>query len=157
MQHSPPARQKRFQARAQAVPTANPRVPLDSTPAVPQLRAQFNREPHSEVEEPSRKEGIGTRRLRSFSGVVGGFKGPWRTTSKGPGEDGEEEEENCVEKEGSDGTEGVSSTLRESQGIGVPTLAQYDKHVSHLYEPSLLEIMQQMTQTIANLQGALSS
>ncbi|MBW0471843.1 hypothetical protein O181_011558 [Austropuccinia psidii MF-1] len=37
-QHSPPERQTGSQARAQAVPTPTPRAPLDSTPAVPQLR-----------------------------------------------------------------------------------------------------------------------
>ncbi|MBW0485484.1 hypothetical protein O181_025199 [Austropuccinia psidii MF-1] len=56
---------------------------------------------------------------------------PQRTTFKGPGEDGEEEEENSVEEEESDGTE-------ES-------------------EPSLLAIMQQMSQIMANLKEASSS
>ncbi|MBW0552723.1 hypothetical protein O181_092438 [Austropuccinia psidii MF-1] len=39
IRHSPPARQTRSQARAQAVLTPTPRAPLDSTPSVPQLRA----------------------------------------------------------------------------------------------------------------------
>ncbi|MBW0593348.1 hypothetical protein O181_133063 [Austropuccinia psidii MF-1] len=42
-QHSPPARQTRSQARSQAVLTPTPRAPLDGTPEVPQLRAQFGR------------------------------------------------------------------------------------------------------------------
>ncbi|MBW0466950.1 hypothetical protein O181_006665 [Austropuccinia psidii MF-1] len=130
--------QTTFQERAQAVPTPTSRVPLDSASAVPQLRAQLDRGPHLEVEAPSRKEGTGQRRSNSFSGVVGGFQGPSRTTFKGPGKYGEEEEENCVEKEESDGTDGVPATVGESQGIGRPTLAQYDKHVSHLSELSLL-------------------
>ncbi|MBW0508289.1 hypothetical protein O181_048004 [Austropuccinia psidii MF-1] len=54
------------------------------------------------------------------------------TTFKGPGEDGEEEEENSVEEEESDGTEGVPAPS----------------------EPSILAIMQQMTQIMANLQAA---
>ncbi|MBW0478973.1 hypothetical protein O181_018688 [Austropuccinia psidii MF-1] len=54
-----------------------------------------------------RKEGRGPRRSSYFSGVVGCFPGLSRTTFKGPGEDGEEEEENSVEKEESNGTEGV--------------------------------------------------
>ncbi|MBW0519884.1 hypothetical protein O181_059599 [Austropuccinia psidii MF-1] len=45
-------------------------------------------------------------------------------TFKGPGEDGEEEEENSVEEEVSDGTEGVPAPVGESQGTGGPTLAQ---------------------------------
>ncbi|MBW0469736.1 hypothetical protein O181_009451 [Austropuccinia psidii MF-1] len=40
VQHSPPARQTRSQARAQAFLTPTPRAPLDGTPKVPQLRVQ---------------------------------------------------------------------------------------------------------------------
>ncbi|MBW0473096.1 hypothetical protein O181_012811 [Austropuccinia psidii MF-1] len=43
IQHPPHARQTRSQDRAQAVLAPTPRAPLDSTPAVPQLRAQFGR------------------------------------------------------------------------------------------------------------------
>ncbi|MBW0498365.1 hypothetical protein O181_038080 [Austropuccinia psidii MF-1] len=43
VQHSPPGRQTRSQARAQAALTPTPRAPLDRTTAVPQLRAQFGR------------------------------------------------------------------------------------------------------------------
>ncbi|MBW0563453.1 hypothetical protein O181_103168, partial [Austropuccinia psidii MF-1] len=43
IKHSPPARQTRSQARAQAVLTLTPRASLDGTPAVHQLRAQFGR------------------------------------------------------------------------------------------------------------------
>ncbi|MBW0500988.1 hypothetical protein O181_040703 [Austropuccinia psidii MF-1] len=137
-QHSPVARQARSQARAQAVLTSTPTVPLDRTPAVPQLRAQLYRGTHLEGEAPSRKEGRGT-------------------IFKGPGEDSKEEEENSVEEEESDGTEGVPAPVGASQGIGQPTLAQSDKPVSHQSEPSLLAIMQQMTQIMANLQEASSS
>ncbi|MBW0494917.1 hypothetical protein O181_034632 [Austropuccinia psidii MF-1] len=91
---------------------------------------------------PSRKEGRGPRRSNSFS--------------EGPAEDVEEEEENSVEKEDSDGTEGVPTPLGASQGTGGPALAQYNQPVSHQSEPSLLAIMQQMTQIMANLQVALS-
>ncbi|MBW0505613.1 hypothetical protein O181_045328 [Austropuccinia psidii MF-1] len=75
-QHSPPARWTRSQARAQAVLTLTPRVPLDGTPAAPQLRAHLDRGPVTESAEPSRKEGRGPRRSISFSGVVGSFPGP---------------------------------------------------------------------------------
>ncbi|MBW0556114.1 hypothetical protein O181_095829 [Austropuccinia psidii MF-1] len=122
IQHSPPERQTRCKARAQAVLTPTPRPPLDGTPAVPQLRAQLDRGPHMEGAAPSRKEGRGPRRSSSFPGVS-------RTNLNGPGEDGEEEE--------SDGTEGAPSPVGVSQGTGGPTLAQS--------EPSLLAIMQKMT------------
>ncbi|MBW0530140.1 hypothetical protein O181_069855 [Austropuccinia psidii MF-1] len=90
--------QTRSQERAQAFLTLTPRAPLDGTPAVPQLRAQLDRGPHMKGAAPSRKEHRGPRRSNSFSGVVGRFPGFSRTTFKGPGEDGEEEEENSVER-----------------------------------------------------------
>ncbi|MBW0473673.1 hypothetical protein O181_013388 [Austropuccinia psidii MF-1] len=85
--------------------------------------------------EPSRKEGRGPRTSSSSSGVVGGFAGISRTTFKGTGEDGGEEE-NSGEEEDSDGTE-VVYALRS--------------------EPSLLATRKQMTQIIASLQEASSS
>ncbi|MBW0583830.1 hypothetical protein O181_123545 [Austropuccinia psidii MF-1] len=142
LQHSPPARQTRSQARTQAVLTATPRAPLDGTPAVSQLRAKLDRGPILEGAALSRKEGRVPRRSSSFSGVVGRSPGTSRTIFRGPGEDGEEEEENSVEEEESDGTEGVPAPVEASQGTGGPTLAQ---PVSHQSEPSLLALMQQMT------------
>ncbi|MBW0514972.1 hypothetical protein O181_054687 [Austropuccinia psidii MF-1] len=73
---------------------------------------------------------------------------------QGPGEDGEEEEENSVEEEESDGTEGVPAAVGASQGTGGPSLAQSDQPVSHQSEPSLLAIMQKMTEIMANFQAA---
>ncbi|MBW0484789.1 hypothetical protein O181_024504 [Austropuccinia psidii MF-1] len=110
VQNSPPARQTRSQARAQAVLTSTPRVPLEGTPAVPQLRAQLDRE-----------------------------------------------KENSVEEEGSEGTEGFPAPVGASQGTGGPTLAQSIQPLSHQSEPSLLAIMQKMTQIMANIQADLSS
>ncbi|MBW0587619.1 hypothetical protein O181_127334 [Austropuccinia psidii MF-1] len=95
LQHSPPARQ----TRSQAVLTPTPRAPLDGTPAVPPLKSQLDRGLIKEGAAPSRKEGRVPKRSKSFSGVVGGFLGMSRTTFRGQSEDGEEEEENSVEKE----------------------------------------------------------
>ncbi|MBW0566472.1 hypothetical protein O181_106187 [Austropuccinia psidii MF-1] len=78
IQHSPPARQTRAQARTQAVLTPALRAPLDGTTAVPQLRAQLDRGPHMEGAAPSMKQGRGPRRSSSFSGVVGRFPGTSR-------------------------------------------------------------------------------
>ncbi|MBW0538735.1 hypothetical protein O181_078450 [Austropuccinia psidii MF-1] len=103
VQHSPPSRQTRCQARAQSVLTPTPRVYIDGT----------------------------------------------SEDSKGPGEDGEEEKENSVEEEDSDGTEGVPAPLGEPKGTGGPPLGK-----SNQSEPSLLVIMQQMTQIMANHQAA---
>ncbi|MBW0548466.1 hypothetical protein O181_088181 [Austropuccinia psidii MF-1] len=127
IKHSPPARKTRSQARDQAVLTPTPGAPLDGTPAVLQLRANLDRGPIVEGAEPSRKEG-GPRRSSSFSGIS-------RTTFKGPGGDGKEEEENSVEEEDSDGTEGVPAPS----------------------EPSSVAIIQQMTHIMANIQAASSS
>ncbi|MBW0583669.1 hypothetical protein O181_123384 [Austropuccinia psidii MF-1] len=102
IQHSPPERQTRSEARTQAVLTPTPIAPLDGTPA-------------------------------------------------GSSEDGEEEEEDSVEEEGSDGTEAAPAPVGASQATGRPYLAQFDQPVSHQSEPSSLAIMHQMTQIMANL------
>ncbi|MBW0590406.1 hypothetical protein O181_130121 [Austropuccinia psidii MF-1] len=68
-----------------------------------------------------------------------------------------EEEENSVEEEEPDGSEGAPAPVGVPQGTGGPTLAQSDQPVSHQSEPSLLAMMQQMTQIIANLQADSSS
>ncbi|MBW0500238.1 hypothetical protein O181_039953 [Austropuccinia psidii MF-1] len=150
IQLSPHARQTRSQARTQAVLTPTPRTPFDGTPEVPQMRAHLDGGPNVEGAALSRKEGRVPRRSSSFPGIS-------RTTLKGPGEDGEEEEENYVEEEGSDGTEGVPAPVGASQGTGGPTLAQSNKPASYQSEPSLLAIMQQITQIMDNLQAASSS
>ncbi|MBW0512271.1 hypothetical protein O181_051986 [Austropuccinia psidii MF-1] len=86
------------------------------------------------------QEGRGPRSSNSFSGVVGRLPGTSRTGFRGPVEDGEEEEENSMEEEESDGTEGVHAP------VGHPKS-----------EPYLLAIVQQMTQIMANLQADSSS
>ncbi|MBW0562967.1 hypothetical protein O181_102682, partial [Austropuccinia psidii MF-1] len=58
-----------------------------------------------------------------------------RTTFKGPGKNDEEEEENSVDKEESDGTACVPSPMGESQGTGGPTLAQSTQPLPHQSEP----------------------
>ncbi|MBW0487300.1 hypothetical protein O181_027015 [Austropuccinia psidii MF-1] len=126
IQHSPCARQTRSQARTQA------------------------------TEDLLWKEGEGPRRSSSFSRVVGGSPGLSRTSLKVPGEDDEEEGENSVEEEESEGTEAAPAPVGESKGIGRQTLAQLDQPASHQSEPSLLAITQQMTQIMANLQSASS-
>ncbi|MBW0566694.1 hypothetical protein O181_106409 [Austropuccinia psidii MF-1] len=105
LQNSTPARQTRFFAQAQDVLTPTTRAPLHGNTAVPPLKAQLDRGPIKEEAEPSRKEGRVPRRYSYFSGVVGGFPGMSRTTFRGPGEDGEEEEED------SDGTEAAPAPV----------------------------------------------
>ncbi|MBW0519800.1 hypothetical protein O181_059515 [Austropuccinia psidii MF-1] len=141
VQHSPPARKTSSQARAQAVLTPIARAPIDGTPAVPQLTAHLDRGPNVEGEAPSRKEARGPRRSNSFPGLS-------RTAFKSPGEDDEEEE--------SDGTKGVPAPMGAPQVTGGKNPAHYNHPVSHWSEPSLLDIMQKMTQIMANIQEASS-
>ncbi|MBW0558157.1 hypothetical protein O181_097872 [Austropuccinia psidii MF-1] len=121
------------------------------------MRAKLDRGTILEGAAPSRKEETVPRRSNPFSAVVGGFPGMSRTTFRGPGEDGEEQEENSVEEEESDGTEAAPAPVRASEDTRGPAVAQSDQSVSHQTETSLLAIMQQMTQIMANLQAAASS
>ncbi|MBW0478807.1 hypothetical protein O181_018522 [Austropuccinia psidii MF-1] len=157
IQHSPPARKTRSHAGTEAVLTTTPRDTLHGTPAVSQLRTHVDRGPNVEGAAPSTKEGRVARRSSSFSGVVGGLPGTSRTIFKGPGEDGAEEEENSVQAEGSDGTEGVLAPVEAPQGTGGPNLAQSNQPVPHKSEPSLLAIMQKMTLIMDNLHDASST
>ncbi|MBW0485559.1 hypothetical protein O181_025274 [Austropuccinia psidii MF-1] len=93
-----------------------------------------------EGEAPSRKEGRGPRKSSSFSGVVGTFTSIQRTTLKGPGDNDAKKEENSVEEE-------ESKVLR--------LLVLLWGNIKP--EPSLLALMQQMTQIRENLQAASSS
>ncbi|MBW0508040.1 hypothetical protein O181_047755 [Austropuccinia psidii MF-1] len=93
-------KQTRSQARSQAVLTPTPRAPLDSTPAVPQLRAQYGR--RSTIQEGRKR----AKNIKFF--IRSSLQIP--RTFKGPGEDSEEEEEE------SDGTEGVPAPVGASQG-----------------------------------------
>ncbi|MBW0539773.1 hypothetical protein O181_079488 [Austropuccinia psidii MF-1] len=82
---------------------------------------------------------------------------PSRKEGRGPSEDDEEEGQNSVEEEGSDGTEATPAPVGAPQGTGRPTAAQSDQPVSHQSEPSLLAIMQQMSHIMVNLQASCSS
>ncbi|MBW0578206.1 hypothetical protein O181_117921 [Austropuccinia psidii MF-1] len=134
VQNSPPESQTRSQDRAQAVLIPTPRAPLGGTPEAPQLRSHLER--RSSIQEG---RGIST------------------TTLEGFGEDDEEEEENYVEEEESDGTEFFPAPVRASGGTCGPTLAKCNQPVPHQSETSLLAIMHQMTQIMANIQEASSS
>ncbi|MBW0559992.1 hypothetical protein O181_099707 [Austropuccinia psidii MF-1] len=72
------------------------------------------------------------------------------TTLQGPGKE-------YAEEEASDDTEASPTTAGESQGTGRPKLAQSNQPVFHQSKPSLLAIMQQITQIMANIQAYSSS
>ncbi|MBW0460834.1 hypothetical protein O181_000549 [Austropuccinia psidii MF-1] len=71
---------------------------------------------------------------------------PWNF--KGLGEDCEEEEED------SDGIEVVPDPVGASESTLGPTIAQYNQPFSNQSDPSLLEIMQQVTGIMDSLQAA---
>ncbi|MBW0497104.1 hypothetical protein O181_036819 [Austropuccinia psidii MF-1] len=128
-----------FQSRAQDVLTPTARAPLGGTPAVPKLRAPYGR---SSTIHPGRKRAKKIKIiLRNSWRIHRTFK-EHSQRSRG---DGDKEEENSVQDEGSDGAEGVPAPVGESQGTGRQTLAQSGQPVSHQSEPSLLAIMKQMT------------
>ncbi|MBW0469447.1 hypothetical protein O181_009162 [Austropuccinia psidii MF-1] len=139
VKHSHSERHPRFKARAQ------------------ELRAHLDRGPFIKGDAPFSKEGRGPRRSNSFSGVVGDFPGISKTTLTVLGEDDVEEEENSMKEEESSSTEAAPAPVGVSQGTGGPTISQCNQPASHQSEPSLLSMMQQMTQIMANLQTALSS
>ncbi|MBW0589908.1 hypothetical protein O181_129623 [Austropuccinia psidii MF-1] len=79
VKHSPPARQKRSQARSQAALTPTPRDPLDGTPAVPQLRAHFGRKEEGQEDQENsveEKESDGTEGVPAPVGASQGIGGP---------------------------------------------------------------------------------
>ncbi|MBW0533321.1 hypothetical protein O181_073036 [Austropuccinia psidii MF-1] len=69
---------------------------------------------------------------------------------------GEDEEENSMEEEEYEGTESVPARLGAYQDAEGPLQASLIS-LSHQSEPSLLAMMQKMTQNIANHQAAASS
>ncbi|MBW0479136.1 hypothetical protein O181_018851 [Austropuccinia psidii MF-1] len=94
IKHSPPERQTRSKARTQAVLTPTPRAPLDGTPAVPQLRANSDREPNlatfkdpgedgeeEEANSVSEEESDGTEGAPAPVGTSQGTGGPTRAKS----------------------------------------------------------------------------
>ncbi|MBW0521145.1 hypothetical protein O181_060860 [Austropuccinia psidii MF-1] len=120
-------------------------MPIQHSPTARQTRSQ------------ARTQAVLTPTPRAPLDGTQQFPGTSRTIFRGPGEDGEEEEDNSVEEEESDGTEGVHAPVGASQGTEAPTISQSNEPVFHQSEPSLLAIMRQLNQIIANLKAASSS
>ncbi|MBW0497932.1 hypothetical protein O181_037647 [Austropuccinia psidii MF-1] len=72
--HSPPAKNTRSQ-RNPAVLTPTARVPLAHSPSVHQQSANLDRGPPIEGAAPSIREGMKSRRSRSFFGLLGSYPG----------------------------------------------------------------------------------
>ncbi|MBW0545278.1 hypothetical protein O181_084993 [Austropuccinia psidii MF-1] len=73
-----------------------------------------------------------------------------KTTFKGLGEVGEEEEENSMEEEESNGTEFITAPLGAYEVTGGKTIAKSNHPVCHQSDPSLWAIMQEVNKIMAN-------
>ncbi|MBW0571438.1 hypothetical protein O181_111153 [Austropuccinia psidii MF-1] len=155
VQHSPPAKNPRSQ-RNPALLTPTTRVPLDRTPSVHQLSANLHRGPPMEGAAPSRRGGMKSRRSRSFSGILGGYPVMSEGARARLGEVEDEEGEESVEEEDSGETEvadAMENTPEVPQGSNIGLSSQ--PLVSQT-EPSLLKMMEQITQFMRQLTQALT-
>ncbi|MBW0497109.1 hypothetical protein O181_036824 [Austropuccinia psidii MF-1] len=149
VQHSPPAKNTRSQ-RNPAVLTPTARVPLDRTPSVHQLSANLDRGPPMEGAAPSRRGGMKSRRSRSFSGLLGGYPGMSEGARARLGEVEDEEGEESVEEEDSGETE-VADALENAPEVPQGSnIAFSSQPLVSQAEPSLLKMMEQMTQFRGN-------
>ncbi|MBW0584645.1 hypothetical protein O181_124360 [Austropuccinia psidii MF-1] len=155
VQHHPLAKNTRSQ-RNPAVLTPTARVPLDRTPSVHQLNANLDRGPPMEGAAPSRRGGMKSRRSRSFSELLGGYPGISEGERARIGEVEHEEGEESVEEEDSGETE-VADALENAPEV--PQGSNIDLSNQPLFsqtEPSLLKMMEQMTQFMGQLTQAVT-
>ncbi|MBW0573832.1 hypothetical protein O181_113547 [Austropuccinia psidii MF-1] len=124
VQHSPPARNTRFQINP-AVLTPTARVPLDHTPSVHQPR--------------------------SFSGLLGGYPGISECARGRLGEVEDEEGEEYVEEEDSGETEVADALENAPEVPQVSNLAPTNQSLVSQSDPSLLKIMEQMATIMGQL------
>ncbi|MBW0569094.1 hypothetical protein O181_108809 [Austropuccinia psidii MF-1] len=148
VQHSPPGKNKRSQ-RHQAVLTPTTRAPLDRTPLVHQLSANFDRGPPMEGEAPSRRGGVKSRRSRSFSGLLGGYpsisQGPRSRSGEAEDKEGEESEE----------TEVAAALAGAPEASEAPNLAHSNQPLVSQSE-HFLKMMEKITQFMGQLTQAVS-
>ncbi|MBW0483998.1 hypothetical protein O181_023713 [Austropuccinia psidii MF-1] len=148
-QHSPPAKNTRSQ-RNPAVLTPTARVPLDCTPSVHQLSANLDRGPPMEGEAPSRRGGMKSRRSRSFSGLLDGYSGMSEGARARLGEVEDEEGEDSGETKVADALANAPEVPQGSnQALSSQSLVSQT-------EPSLLMMMEQMTQFMRQLTQAVT-
>ncbi|MBW0519543.1 hypothetical protein O181_059258 [Austropuccinia psidii MF-1] len=153
VQHSPSAKNTRSQ-RNPAVPTPTARVPLDRTPSVHQLGANLNRGPRMEGAEPSGREGMKSRRSRSFSGLLGGYPGMSEGARARLGEVEDEEGEKSLEEEDSGETEVADAFANAPEVPQGSNLAPTNQPLVSQSDPSLLKIMEEMATIMGNISQA---
>ncbi|MBW0582690.1 hypothetical protein O181_122405 [Austropuccinia psidii MF-1] len=155
VQHSPPAKSTRSQ-RNTAVLTPAARVPLDCIPSVHQLSANLDRGPLMEGAAPSRRGGMKSRTSRSFSGLLGGYPGMSEGARARLGEVEDEEGEESLEEEDSGETE-VADALENAPDVPQGSnLSLSSQPLVSQTEPSLLKMMEQMTQFMGQLTQAVT-
>ncbi|MBW0541435.1 hypothetical protein O181_081150 [Austropuccinia psidii MF-1] len=148
VQHSPPAKNTRSQ-RISDVLTPTARAPLERTPSVHQLSANLDRGPPMEGAEPS-------RRSRSFSGLFGGYPGMSEGARVRLGEVEYEEGEETVEEEDSGQTKVADALANVPEVPQGSNLALSSQPLVYETEPSLLKMMEQMTQFMGQLTQAVT-
>ncbi|MBW0585639.1 hypothetical protein O181_125354 [Austropuccinia psidii MF-1] len=142
VQHSPSAKNTISQ-RNPAILTPTARAPSDRTPSVHQLSENLDRGPPME-------EAALSRRSRSFSGLLGGYPGMSEGARARLGEVEDEEGEDSGETEVADALE---NTPEVPQGSN---LAHSSQPLVSQAEPSLLKMMEQMTQFMGQLTQAVT-
>ncbi|MBW0560199.1 hypothetical protein O181_099914 [Austropuccinia psidii MF-1] len=156
VQNSPLAKNTRSQ-RNPAVLTPTARVHLDCTPSAHQLSANLDRGPPMEGAAPSRRRVMKSRRSRSFSGLLGGYPGMSEGARARLGEAEDEEGEESVEEEDSGETEAADALANAPEVSQGSNLALSDQPPVPQTEPSLLKMMEQMTQFMGQLTQAVTT
>ncbi|MBW0538464.1 hypothetical protein O181_078179 [Austropuccinia psidii MF-1] len=105
---------------------------------------------------PSRRGGIKSRRSRSFSGLLGGYPGMSEGARERLGEVEDEEGEESVEEEDSGETEVADALANAPEVPQGSNLALSNKPLFFQTEPSLLKMMEQMTQFMGQLTQAVT-
>ncbi|MBW0577157.1 hypothetical protein O181_116872 [Austropuccinia psidii MF-1] len=154
-QHSPLAKNARSQ-RNPAVITPTARVPLDCTPSVHQLSANLDRGPPMEGAAPSKRGGMKSRRSRSFSGLLGGCPGMSEGARARLREAEYKEGEDSVEEEDSGESEVADALANAPEVPQGSNLALYSQPLVSQTDPSLLKMMEQMTQLMGQLTQAVA-
>ncbi|MBW0539701.1 hypothetical protein O181_079416 [Austropuccinia psidii MF-1] len=109
-----------------------------------------------EVEAPSRRGGVKSRRSRSFSGLLGGYPSISQEPRSKLGKAEDEEGEESMEEEESE-KNGVESALELSpEDSKAANLAHSNQPLSSQAQPNFLKMMEQMTKFMGQLTQAVS-
>ncbi|MBW0470537.1 hypothetical protein O181_010252 [Austropuccinia psidii MF-1] len=156
VQHIPQDKNTRSH-RDTAVLTFTARVPLNYTPSVHKMSANLDRGKPIEGAAPSRKWGMKSRRSRSFSCLLGGYPGISEGERARLGEVEDEEGKESMEGKDSGNTEVADALANAPKVPQGSNLALSSQPLVSQTEPSLLKMMEEMTQFMGKLTKAVSS